>query len=307
LFIIESNIIHLTINFDQIIENIIPLTSYEIDELYADTFVLCIHGKDGVKLLDSINKKFINEIVIPTHHDLSIKSCSLWSSVPSIQRGGNVGGGNGDFDDESTVNSNKTGMTGILSASASVNVNGDSDMRQVNGIFVGEGLTCYLLESDSQLRCVYNGTGAETSGNGSVGNDNGNSSFASASASKNSTIGNEHRSNVMDERRKNPLDDIVLGCGSLSEILPPWVPLWGLHRAVMLRLNNNTGLGLGLGGAGAGTGGDFNKMILNIQEMEITNDKCRFVTCTVLKVVPNIRANRAVLVLSDGTVTVIHL
>ena len=86
---------------------------------------------------------------------------------------------------------------------------------------------------------------------------------------------------------EDSLDSVVLGVTGITEVRSPWAAAWGLRQAVMLRWQDST--------------------FIRTVEYAIANDKCRFICALSLKMIPRIRANRAVIVLSDGTCAVVHL
>ena len=83
------------------------------------------------------------------------------------------------------------------------------------------------------------------------------------------------------------LDDLILGGCSLSDFLSPLASVWSLRHALVFRLQ----------------GGIFSRVV----DFEIKDDKVRVVGILPLKLLPGIRANRAVTVLSDGSVFLLNL
>ena len=252
----EQNSVYLQLELDQKLTSVSVLNTFEMEDLHSDSLSLALHGAEGVRVLDALQRRFINEITVGTAGK-DIEACAMWSAA----------GG--------TANTRQSTVKSMN--------NGEDDFRQVFGVFVEQGLKAYALQGDSTMRSIYDGNHISAA-----------ESLAGYYDDESSNLGGIGGNGSMSEggglssmHTHNPLDDIVLGCGGLSEAVCPWVPIWGMHKAVIMRYQDQE--------------------VLKTQELEISNDKCRFVEVVVLRMLPNIRANRAVSILSDGTVVVLHL
>jgi len=207
----ERGAVFLQLELDQLLTSVSVMTSYEMEDVHQDSLILALHGKQGIKFLDAMNRQFIDQLTLDTQGK-PIQACALWS---------NVGRQN-------------------------------PDLRQVGGLFVEHGMNAYTVKEDKSLNTVY----------------------------ENTTLRYEAGDS-------DSLDSVVLGVTGVSERRAPWAALWGLRKAVTLRIQDT--------------------QVLKTREYAIANDKSRFIHALSLKITPRIRANRLVLVLSDGTCAVLHL
>ena len=207
----ERGAIFLQLELDQLLTSVSVMASYELEDLNQDSLILALHGKQGIKFLDAMNRQFIDQLTLDTL-GRPIQACALWSHV-----GREI-----------------------------------PDLRQVGGLFVEHGMHAYTVKDDKSLSPVYENTTMR---------------YEAGDA--------------------DSLDSIVLGVSGVNELRAPWAALWGLRQAVMLRIQGT--------------------QVLKTREYAIANDKSRFVHVSSLKITPHIRANRLVLVLSDGTCGVLHL
>ena len=212
----EKNAVSLQLELDQVLVSVSTLQSYEMEDVHEDSLVLALHGVQGIKFLDALNRQFIEPLTLSAQGK-PLQACALWSTQGGLDQ--------------------------------------PADMRQVRGIFVEYGMNAYVVEDDKLLKGVYY-----------------------------DAINNPRR---YSEGDGDSLDNVVMGVVGLSETKAPWVPLWGLRKAIMLRMQNTK--------------------VLKTIEYAISNDKCRFVYISTLKTSHNIRANRVIVVTSDGTCVVLHL
>lgn len=207
----EREAIFLQLELDQLLTSVSVLTSYEMEDIHQDSFILALHGKQGIKFLDALGRQFIDQLTLDTQGK-PIQSCTLWSNA-----GQEI-----------------------------------PELRQVGGLFVEHGMHAYTVNDDKNLNPVY----------------------------ENTTLRYEAGDT-------DSLDSVVLGTTGVHEMRAPWAALWGLRKAVMLRIQGT--------------------QVFKTREYAIANDKSRFVYVLSLKITPQIRANRLVVVLSDGTCGVLHL
>jgi hypothetical protein len=230
----ERNAVQLQLELDQVLVSVSTLQTYELEDVHSDSLLLVLHGVQGIKFLDALNRQFIEPLTLPAQ-GRAMQACALWSmQTMQSQR---------DRDRDQDQDQDRDPERPL------------AGMRQVRGMFVEHGLNAYVVDDDKSFRGVYY-----------------------------DAVNNPRR---YAEGDGDSLDNVVWGMGGLSETRAPWVPFWGLRRAVMLRMK----------------GAD----VLKTVEYCISNDKCRFVLVATMKTSPHIRANRMLVVVSDGTCAVLHL
>ena len=85
----------------------------------------------------------------------------------------------------------------------------------------------------------------------------------------------------------DPLENLVVGINGVNASISPLASVWGLRRAIVIRFSEN--------------------VVLKTVNYHVKGDKVRFIEVSPLKVNASIRANRAAVILSDGTVAIMRL
>ena len=83
------------------------------------------------------------------------------------------------------------------------------------------------------------------------------------------------------------LDYLVLGGHGMSDYVSPLASLWTVRHGLLMKSHDGK--------------------ISRVLDFKIMDDKARIVHTSALKMIAQIRANRAIVVLSDGTVFVLQV
>ena len=164
---------------------------YDLEDMHADSLVLALHGKQGVKFLDAVERIFLDELTLSTH-GLNIEACALWST-------------------------------------RRINDTSGPDHREVQGIFIENGLIPSILDVQSKCLNRVSTLSVDIKEETSLKNKKRLERPQPVMNDTNDNTP-MIKNKIGAVSKNNTLESIVLGTAGLSELLPPWTYLGTASR-----------------------------------------------------------------------------
>lgn len=246
----ESNHATMQMDFDEHLLGIYMVNLYSFDDLNDDVFILALHGRDKVKLLDAIQGSIVKEFLCDPACD-HIRNFTLWHTM---------GHNHLPPEEKRLQQEGKTALDMWNGVVYGVSASNDLD------VFVTTDQGDFLsLQEVMKTDCIL---------------EDDESDFT------------ERRWPHADINTTQPhvgskIDNLIVGGRGISEYSSPLASLWSMRRTFLLRYTESG--------------------VAKVHEYRANQIGVRVVNVAALKMTPYVRANRAVILLSNGFVYVMNI
>lgn len=242
----ESNHAIMQMDFDEHLLGIYVVNLYSFDDLNDDVFILALHGRDKVKLLDAIQGNIVKEFLCDPGCD-HIRNFTLWHTM-----------GHNYLPEENGLQQEGKEMWNGVVYGVSASNNLDVFVTADQGDFLS---LQEIIKADNILEDDESDFRERQWPHADI--------------------------NTTQPHIGSKVDNLVVGGRGISEYSSPLASLWSMRRVFLLRYTESG--------------------VAKVNEYRANQIGVRVVDVTALKMMPHVRANRAVILLSNGLVYVMNI